>query len=170
MAKNWKSLSPEDFKENPFTAIGKDWMLVTAGTIEQWNTMTAAWGGLGYLWNREAAFAFVRPNRYTYGFMEKNDHYTLSFFPPEQRRMLNFCGTHSGRDTDKAKETGITPFSPTGATISFEEARLILICKKIYTQDLDPRFFLDPAIHDAYPEKQYHRMYVGEVAEILTAE
>jgi flavin reductase (DIM6/NTAB) family NADH-FMN oxidoreductase RutF len=163
----FRTVEATDIRDNVFKLIGEDWMLVTAGNLRRWNTMTAAWGGLGFLWRKPVAFAFVRPTRYTYGFMEKADRFTLSFFPEKCRKALTFCGTHSGRDTDKAKETGLLPFAPMPGTVSFVQARLILVCRKLYTTDIDPKCFLDPKLDRNYPKKDYHRVYVGETVRCL---
>ena len=103
-----KKLEVKDLKENFFEAIGKEWMLVTAGTKEKFNTMTASWGGIGWLWNKPVAFVFIRPERYTYEFVEKNDYLTLSFLGEENKKIHAVCGSKSGRNTDKVKETGQT--------------------------------------------------------------
>ena len=96
-------------KEDALNLIGKQWMLVTAGTSEKFNTMTASWGGLGWLWNKPVAFVFIRPERYTHGFIEASDCMTLSFYGEEYREALKICGTKSGRDIDKVAATGLTP-------------------------------------------------------------
>ncbi len=162
-----REISAEAIKDNVFNLIDKDWMLITAGTIDAWNTMTASWGGLGILWNMPVAFCFVRPTRHTYGFMEKHDRFTLSFFEEEWRDALTLCGTKSGRDTDKARETGLKPVSGAEGTVCFEQARMVLECRKLYFQDISPERFLDPSIDGNYPNKDYHRMYVGEVLRCL---
>ena len=153
-------------KDNPFTLISKDWMLITAGGPDAWNTMTASWGGLGHLWNFDVAFIFVRPTRHTRGFIERSTGFSLSFFGEEHRRALNVCGSVSGRTTDKAKAAGITPRSfeaAGGPFVSFEEARLVLVCRKIHAQDLDPAGFIDPTIESHYLERDWHRLYVGAI-------
>jgi flavin reductase (DIM6/NTAB) family NADH-FMN oxidoreductase RutF len=160
---------PELLAENPFTLVGKEWMLITAGSPESFNTMTASWGGMGVLWERKVAFCFIRPTRYTYEFVERSDFFTLSFFEERHRKSLTFCGTHSGRDTDKVRETGLTPVKA-GGFVYFEEARLVLACKKLYFQDIAPERFLDEKINDMYPQKDYHRMYVGEIVKCLRKE
>ena len=99
-----KKLEVKDLKENFFEAIGKEWMLVTAGTKEKFNTMTASWGGIGWLWNKPVAFVFIRPERYTYEFVEKNDHLTLSFLGEENKKIHAICGSKSGRNIDKVKD------------------------------------------------------------------
>jgi len=162
----FKETRPELLTDNAFKLIGKDWMLITAGTPESFNTMTASWGGLGVLWERKVAFCFIRPTRYTREFVERSQNFTLSFFEERHRKALGFIGSHSGRDTDKIKETGLTPVKEEGG-VYFEEARLVLVCRKIYFQDISPDRFLDPKIEDMYPQKDYHRMYVGEIVKCL---
>jgi len=164
------SISPRDIEDNSFNLIGHDWMLVTAGTIDSYNTMTASWGGFGVLWNRNICWCVVRPQRYTYQFLEKFDRYTLTFFPKQFRPALKLCGTKTGRDTDKAAETGLVPFSLESGAVAFEQARLILECRKDYIHDLNPSNFLDPRVHSEYPDKDYHRMYLGEIVSAFRAE
>ncbi len=163
---NFIESKPEQLTDNPFKLIGADWMLITAGTKQSFNTMTASWGGMGVLWQKQVTFCFVRPTRYTYEFMERSENFTLSFFEERYRKALNFCGSHSGRDTDKVKETGLTPAGKDGF-VYFDEARLVLACKKLYFQDFNPGHFLEQRIHDLYPAKDYHRMYVGEIISCL---
>jgi len=161
-----KEVSSELITDNTFKLIGKDWMLVTAGEEAAFNTMTAAWGGLGVLWDKNICFCVIRPTRYTYAFMEKSENFTLSFFEEYYRDSLTYCGTKSGKDVDKVEKTGLTPVFNNGA-VYFSEARLVMVCKKIYTQDIVPEKFLDPEIDKFYPEKDYHRMYVGEIRRCL---
>ena len=138
-------------------------MLVTAGEIESFNTMTASWGGFGILWNKPVVFCFVRPVRHTYIFMEKSGYFTASFFGKEYLEALNFCGKYSGRDVDKIKATGLTPISSPAGSVYFNEARLLLECRKLYFSDIDPENFMLPEININYPKADYHRMYIGEI-------
>jgi flavin reductase (DIM6/NTAB) family NADH-FMN oxidoreductase RutF len=156
-------ISHEKIEDNTFKLIGKDWMLITSGVKGDFNTMTASWGGFGFLWNKPICHIYIRPQRFTYGFIEKNDFFTLSFFDEKYRGCLNICGTKSGRDIDKVKETGLTPVESDNESIYFKEARLVIECRKIYYQDINPASFLDSTIKSNYPEKDYHRMYIGEV-------
>ncbi len=165
--KKFTEISPLELNESAFRLIGKEWMLITAGTIGNWNTMTASWGGMGELWFKPVVFTFIRPQRYTREFVEREEVFTLSFFDESQRKTLNFCGANSGRDCDKAGETGLTPIATDGGSVTFEEARLVLECRKMYFQDLNPDHFLVPEIEANYPNKDYHRMYVGEVLRVL---
>lgn len=167
----FRQISPEELEVNPFTLILKDWMLITAGPTDDFNTMTAGWGGLGALWGKNAAFAFVRPTRYTYEFLEKYDNFTLAFFEEKHKQALQLLGSKSGRDGDKVAESGLTPLPGILLnTTNFAEACLILECRKIYFQDFDPANFLDSGIEDWYSQKDYHRFYVGEVVNILVGE
>lgn len=159
-------LDPLELQDNMFRRIGREWMLITAGKPEKFNTMTASWGGVGVLWNTNVTFSFVRPSRYTYGFMEKEKYYTLSFFGADCRRALQFCGSKSGRDVDKVAETGLTPVFDAPAPY-FAEAELVLVCRKLYTQDLDTERLLDPVLMANYKDGDVHRMYVGEITKVL---
>jgi flavin reductase (DIM6/NTAB) family NADH-FMN oxidoreductase RutF len=160
----FKAISPEQINDNTFKLIGKDWMLVTAGPPEAYNTMTASWGGFGVLWMKNVCWCVIRPVRHTYQFTEKADTFTLSFFGEEYRTALNICGTKSGRDIDKAAATGLTPVAgDLAGTTAWVEARLVIECKKLYYQDINPEQFVDPSIDQYYPDKDYHRMYIGEI-------
>lgn len=138
-----QELAIKDLTENFFEAIGKEWMLVTSGSKEKFNTMTASWGGIGFLWNKAVAFIFIRPERYTYEFIEKNDMLTLSFLGSGNRSIYNICGSKSGRDTDKIKESGLLPLTTPDGNVTFEQARLTLECRKLYGQLLSPEHFID---------------------------
>jgi len=171
-----------EFSGSPFNRIGKGWMLITAGDVVSsngmeeagnWNTMTASWGGLGVLWRKDVAFMFVRPSRYSFGFVNSSSLFTLSFFDETHRAALEFCGANSGRDKDKASSAGLTPVffrnGPVHGAVSFKEARDIIICKKIYAQDIDPALFLDAdSIEECYHGKDYHRMFIGEIVGYRT--
>ena len=109
MAHPFVEIAPTALGDNVFQIIGHDAMLITAGTSDRFNTMTASWGGWGHLWNRDVTFCFVRPQRHTFGFMEQAEYYTLCFFDKEYQAALDYCGSHSGRDVDKIAATGLTP-------------------------------------------------------------
>ncbi len=166
----FRAVAPGELRINPFTAIGQEWMLVTAGAPDRFNTMTASWGALGVLWNNPTAICFVRPTRHTYGFINEAERFTLSFFDERHRATLEFCGAHSGRDTDKIAATGLKPFATPAGGIGFEQARLILTCRRVYSQDLDPARFHDPAPLTHYPHRDFHRMFFGEIVECRVAE
>jgi flavin reductase (DIM6/NTAB) family NADH-FMN oxidoreductase RutF len=159
----FQEVDPLSIPDNVFRLIGDDWMLITAGTLARFNTMTASWGGLGVLWNRKVCFCVIRPQRYTRRFMDEASTFSLTFFEEKYRPALEFCGTHSGREVDKAKACNLNPMELALGLVGFGEARLILGCRKIYFQDLDPEHFLEPAIETLYPSRDYHRLYIGEL-------
>ena len=158
-----------DIKDNPFKLISKDWTLITTKNGDKVNTMTASWGGVGTLWNKNVAFIFIRPQRLTYEYLENSDVFSLNFFTEDYRKALNLCGSKSGREIDKIKECGFTVEYQEN-TPYLKESRLVLVCKKLYFQDIDPKNFLDPAIDKNYAAKDYHRMYVGEIEKAFLAE
>lgn len=161
------SIHPYEINENVFSALGKNWMLITAGTKEKYNTMTASWGGMGVIWERNVCWCVVRPTRFTYQFMNSSEYFTLSFFEDNYRDVLELCGSTSGKEVDKVKKTGITPIFSHNGGIYFDEARLVFECKKLYFQDLNPAAFVGDEIEKFYPNKDYHRLYVGEIKDCL---
>lgn len=164
---DFREVAVSDLKFNPFTMIDKEWMLVTAGTKEKCNTMTASWGSLGELWSHYVSTIYIRPTRYTLEFLNKESYYSLSVFDEAYRAALNYCGSHSGRDGDKIKAANLTLVFGEAAPY-FAEARLVFICRKLYRQDFDPACFLDPSL-DAknYPKKDYHKMFIGSIEKVL---
>lgn len=167
MEKHFKKADLDSIIENPFQLIGDDWMLITAGQTDNFNTMTASWGTIGILWHKPVAICYIRPQRYTFEFVEKNEYFTLSFFTDEFRDILMTCGTKSGREIDKVNTTGLIPLNTELGNIYFSQARLVLECKKIYYDDIKPQNFISPEIHDNYPTRDYHRMFVGEIINCM---
>ena len=168
MEKEWKVIRPAAIARNPIELIGSGWMLITAGTLNAYNTMTASWGTMGVIWNKPVVYCYIRPERYTYDFMEKAKQFTLCFFEEKYREVLNICGTESGRNVNKTLRAGITAASTKSGAVYFQEANIVLECKKIYYQDLEPKNFLDEEIKKSYQNGGYHRMYVGEIVQCLT--
>ena len=164
---SFQSIEPCALRESPFSAF-YDGMLLTAGDQSSLNTMTCGWGQMGTLWRVPVATCYVRPQRYTYEFMQKQPFFTLGFYDASYKEKIMLCGTKSGRDIDKVAACGFTTaFAACGAPY-FEEARLVLVCRKIYTTTLTPEGFTGSFNYEKiYPEKDYHRVYVGEVIEIL---
>lgn len=164
----WKEITPEELSKNPFSLIGKDWGLVTAGTPEKVNTMTVSWGGVGIMWGKPVAYIFIRPQRYTKEFIDANQELSLSFYEQDQKEMLSFMGSKSGRSLDKIKEQNLTVCFD-GDTPYFEEANLVLCLKKLYAQEMQQSAFIDAECDTKwYADHDYHTMYVCEITKILT--
>ena len=154
---------------NPFELISKQWMLISAGSANSWNTMTASWGGVGELWGRYVSTIYIRPQRYTLEFVEREDYYSLCFFGPEYRQALNLCGSKSGREVDKDAATGLTPCFDEAAPY-YEQARLVFLCRKLYRQDLEEGCFLDKGLLEKWYDNDLHRMFIGEIVKVLEKE
>lgn len=158
---------------NPFTTIeGNGGYLITAGTGDAWNTMTASWGGMGVLWSQPVLFCFIRPQRHTHVFMDREAGFTCSFFGPEMARTLAWCGSHSGRDYDKAQETGLEPVTieaPDGSErVTFNQANLVFSCTKAAAMPFKPDdFILKDKLEGFYPDKDYHTLFIGFIDSIL---
>lgn len=164
----FKEIAIEDLQLNPFQKISRQWMLITAGDELESNTMTASWGGLGIMWGKNVATAYIRPQRYTKEFVDNNDLFTLSFLPEEKREALNICGRVSGRDVeDKWAEAGLHPYYVDGTT-AVEEAEMVLVCKKLYAQEMYPECFIETECDTKwYPQADYHTMYIAEIVKVL---
>jgi len=164
-----RPIAIDSFVAKPFQLFAKEWLLLTAGRNEpgQFNTMTIAWGGLGVLWSKPVAYVVVRPQRHTFGFLARGYDFTLCALGAEHREALTVCGTRSGRDGDKIQAARLTPVVATRARAPvFAEAKLVIECRQLYFQDLDPKNFLSQDIHAQYPQRDYHRMFVGEVLAV----
>lgn len=174
MLSDMKEIEISELTDNFFQAISKEWMLITAGTPDKFNMMTASWGCVGWLWGKPVATVFIRPERYTHQFVECEDRLTLSFLgnSHDMRKAYAFCGSKSGRDYDKLSETGLHAVeTPTGA-ITFQEARLTLCCRKLYKGAIRPENFIDQSVSQWYGEAQggYHDVYVLEIEKACMAE
>ena len=151
-----------------FSQFNNKWALVCAGTVNRHNAMTISWGGLGTLWSKPVATVYVKPVRYTYQFMEENEYFTVSFYPESCRKALSVMGSVSGRDCDKDAATGLTPV-PAGESVTYAQAEVTLLCKKIYRQDLDLAQIPADAVKTYYQTEAPHRMYIGEVIDVIPA-
>lgn len=168
MEGNFSEITPLQIQDNVFKLIS-DWMLITAGTMDSCNTMTASWGGLGVLWGRNISICYVRPSRFTYGFMEKSETYSLSFFDDMHKDALRLCGSKSGREMDKINAANLTKIWDDEGAVIFREAKLTIICKKLYYEDFNPDRFLDPTIMNNYPKMDFHRAYIGQIVKCIKA-
>lgn len=155
-----------NFNADSFEIFDKKWALLTAGDEKHFNSMTISWGGLGTLWNKPVATVYVKPVRYTHEFMEKSGYFTIGFYPEKYRKALTLLGSLSGRDCDKIKKAGLTPAVLENA-VTFREAQITLICKKIYRQDLDIKAIPEDAAACFYEREAAHTMYIGEVVDII---
>ncbi len=166
---SFKEISFKEVKENVVKLINDDWALVTAGDEKNFNTMTVSWGSIGELWFKDVATIYIRPQRYTKEFLDKKDCFTISFYPESQKDALKLCGAKSGRVVDKVKETGLTPVFDEEAPY-FNEAKLVLVCKKMAVSKFEPENFIDESIMDTYSQKDFHYIYYGEIEKVLISE
>ena len=167
---SFKEVNPSELNMNPFTSSGKDWLLFSAGYEEKCNTMTASWGAMGVMWGKNAVTVYIRPQRYTKEFVDREETFTISVLGEQYRKALSYCGKVTGKDMDKITEAGLTPYFTDGTT-GIEEADMIMVCKKMYHDTIKPECF-DETENDSkwYPEKDYHTMYIAEIQKVLVRE
>ena len=172
---NFREIPFGELNIQPYTAIAKDWMLITAGNEERgYNTMTASWGHLGSIWGHggglPTSVIFIRPQRFTKEFVDREEYYTLSFFGPEYKKALGYLGSRSGRDEDKIAAVGMTPWFVENTT-ALAEASLVLVCRKLYRAPLLEECFVDKSVvEDCYPKRDLHDMYIGEITKVYVKE
>ncbi len=159
-------MTAKELKLKPFTLFDEDWALLTAGKVDNHNSMTISWGEIGTLWHYDVVTVYVKPLRYTHDFMERNDLFVVSFFDESFRKALSLMGSKSGRDINKDKESHLTPTSYKGTTI-YKEAKLSLICKKIYQNDLVLENMPEEEKRRYYEKEAPHTMYIGEILEVI---
>ena len=155
----------KEYKVDVFSHFSKDIPLLTAGK-ESFNTMLIGWGGLGTLWSKPVATVYVRESRYTLEFLDNNDYFTLSFLPEEYKKDLIYLGRHSGRDEDKVANTSLTPVRLEKG-VTFKEAKVTLVCKKLYKQLMDVDAMPEDVVKAQYADGDIHYMFIGEVVDII---
>lgn len=164
----FKEVNIKDLNENFVKLIADEWMLVSAGDKSDFNMMTASWGFVGEMWGKDVAITVIRPQRYTKDFVEKSEYFALSFYG-DNKEIHKICGSKSGRDVNKAEETGLIPIFDNN-TVYFEQARLVLICKKIYQQNIEKDCFIDKSNIDRWYDNDFHIAYYGEIKKVLIKE
>lgn len=160
-------IHPNLLNKNPFQLIGTDWMLITAEKDNRVNTMVGSWGGFGVLWGKNVAFIVIRPERYTKQFVDGSDTFSLTFFDDTFKKQLEYLGTVSGRDEDKISKSKLTVQHSDG-TPYFEEAKLVILCRKLYAQAFKPECFIASELNQLiYPKNDHHTLYVAEIERML---
>lgn len=166
----FKEITTREIKDNVFQMIGSDWLLVTSGTPEKVNTMTASWGGMGTMWGKDVAYVVVRPQRYTKEFIDVTGTLSLCILPEGNKKIYNYLGTVSGKTEDKIANSNLTPVFDNQIPY-FQEARTVLLCRPLFAQAYDPECFLDKTLNEKwYPGKDYHTLYICEIEKVLVKE
>lgn len=164
----FREIDPKEIKDNVIKAISDEWMLISAGNSEAHNMMTASWGFMGEMWGNDSVIAMIRPQRWTMKFVDGSAYFALSFYG-DNKAVHKICGSKSGRDINKTEATGLTPVFADN-TVYFEEARMVLICKKQYVGRLEEENFTDKEPLKWYSEKDYHYMVIGKIEKVLINE
>lgn len=169
--KEWKRIDPKELAVNAVKMYDDDWMVVSAGNKESMNLMTISWGGLGELWNKPVATVYVAPQRYTYQFLEREEYYTICRFDSTYRDKLTYLGTKSGRDEDKVKGSGLTVRFTERGNPMYEEANLVIECRKIYHDNFRPERLQQEQL-DWYEDRQVdpHGIFIGEIVDMWVKE
>lgn len=165
----------------PFDLFKNQWALVTAGSLEKYNSCTVGWGSFGTIWTRHNQSGailtiYLHPARYTTEFFKNNETFTVSFYDPEYKKALGYMGSHSGKNEDKAFNAGLTPIEM-GNSVTFKEAKITFLCRKMYqgqfekeglAQDIQDYYKNNPGTYPVDEDKNWqpHWMFVGEILEV----
>ncbi len=165
----YKTIDPKEIKDNLIKCFADEWALVTAGNRDGYNMMTVSWGFAGEMWGEDSVAVVIRPQRYTMEFIDKSDYFTVSFYG-ERKDIHKVCGSESGREVDKTKKAKLTPVV-NEKYVYFKEARMVLVIRKQYMQQMCGDAFIDTSARDKwYPNEDYHNMIIGKIEKVLVAE
>lgn len=162
---SFKEITAKEIDKNLISLISDEWALVCAGNEQTYNMMTASWGFFGEMWGKDCVIAAIRPQRYTYKFMESNEYFALCFLG-DNKEPHKICGSKSGRDVNKTELTGLNPIFENG-TVYFEQAETVVIAKKVYADTLKPSCFCNEEPIGKWYNNDFHKMYVGEIVKVL---
>jgi flavin reductase (DIM6/NTAB) family NADH-FMN oxidoreductase RutF len=175
--RNFSEIDPLDFACRPAHLLGKQWAVVTAEMPEGKpsphhgciNTMTAAWGGLCWMWERPVAMCMVRPERYTKTFIDAASCFSLCFLPEEYRKTLVYLGTTSGRDEDKVAKSGLTLVGDMDIAPWFAQSKVVMLCRKLYVQPMEAVHFTERDILGQHYSNGagLHDIYYGHIERLL---
>ena len=176
-----KYIDPFDYCGDICKAMKKG-ILLTTKAEGQVNTMTIGWGMMGIEWSKPIFMALVRESRHTKSILEKNGEFTINIpYGDFDSKILGFCGTKSGRDTDKISDLGLTLVEPESIDVpGIRELPLTLECKVLYRQEQDLSAIPDEILQRYYPQdvdgshpgsnRDYHIMYYGEIVSAYIIE
>lgn len=142
-------------------------VFLTTKVGEKVNTMTIAWGGLGIVWNKNVFVIHVRYSRETYNMLEKANEFTISVpLENDLRKELAFCGSTSGRDSNKISESNLTLIEARKLnTPVIGDCELHYECSIIYKQAMEPGNILGSVKDRYYKDNNYHVTYYGEIVD-----
>jgi len=152
--KVFPKIIPQIVKEGAF--------LVVKGK-EKTNVMTIGWATFGFVWRKPVMMVAVRKTRFTHGLLEGADSFTVTVPTGDMKKEINLCGSKSGKNTDKFKESGL-------ATLNAKKVDSPVLkvpgyhfeCRIICRAPMDPQL-ITPDVEQLYPAKDYHTLYFGEI-------
>lgn len=157
-----------EVNDNVIKEFGKTWALVTARKKDgSFNMCTLSWGSIGVLWSKEVVTIYVKPIRYTDSFLFEDDYFTITFFDEDHRSDLALCGTKSGRDIDKIKESNLEVIELENG-ITYKDFKRVYLCKKIYQTPFVKEGFINnqESLDRYYKDEPFHNIYIGEIVAI----
>ncbi|MDR2129666.1 MAG: flavin reductase [Odoribacteraceae bacterium] len=161
-------VAPRDIVGNVFRLVGEDYTVITSGTGEDYNSMTASYGGWGILFNEPSTWCFLRANRYTLEYIRREKRYTMTYFDEPYRDQVMLFGTSSGRDSDKMKKHTLSAVKTPAGSVAYKEAKLIIECELTEITTVQPADYYSEEgrsfVVKAHEEvKEYHKLVFGKI-------
>lgn len=131
------------------------------------NTMTIGWANIGIIWNKPTMMVMVRKSRHTYSIIENAKDFTVSIpIEVDLQKSLVYCGSYSGRDVDKIKESNLS-IKKSNHVISpiISQCDMHFECKIVHSQLLTPQNLEDNIKEKFYINDDYHVLYFGEIVD-----
>jgi hypothetical protein len=178
----FKQITPEEIFDtyNVFTMVEKEFPVVTAGKLDHFNSMIWTLGGFGahltaggiedHL-RKPAVYGFFREDRYTLELMQKEQTYTISYFPDEYKEQTFLVGKASGRDSSKMQEIKLNNVQTPSGNISFQEAKLIIECRLTQLTTVKSEDYCSQEVQNSlnetyHEEKHCRKLVFGEITHV----
>lgn len=162
----YTNIAPNEFNKEMLEQLRKG-IFMTTKKGDKVNTMTIGWGGINVIWYKYVFIAYVRYSRDTYEMLENNDEFTISVpLTKDLKQELAYCGTKSGRDTNKIKDCNLSvvPGRTTNTPV-IGDCDLHYECKVIYRQAMEPSQITQAVKDKYYTTHNYHVVYYGEIVD-----
>jgi flavin reductase (DIM6/NTAB) family NADH-FMN oxidoreductase RutF len=139
-------------------------LLLSTNKAGKSNVMTIGWGLVGTFWRMPVFMIAVRPTRYTHEFIEEGNEFTVNVPTDGMNKIVEYCGTISGRKADKIKECNLTlEKAKKTKTPIIKQCKIHYECKVVHKLQVSPKLVPPDVKQELYPKTDYHTLYFGEI-------
>jgi flavin reductase (DIM6/NTAB) family NADH-FMN oxidoreductase RutF len=142
-------------------------LLVGTNKAGKSNVMTIGWGLIGTFWRMPVFMIAVRPTRYTHEFIEESGEFTVNVPTDDMDKIVEICGTISGRKTDKIKECKLTlKKAKKIKTPTIKQCKIHYECQVVHKLKINPKQVPLDIKQELYPKPDYHTLYFGKILAV----